>query len=268
MSKPKVVRVGFITENHFPRMGGMEFAAHFLAQSLKKLSDTRVAISCHTMSEIPQNYPYPYPVYRSRSFSILTPFLNRKNIEAMIRQENINILHGLMLHGGATQAIEMGKKFNLPVVVQSHGSDVQTVPEIGYGACLNPKVASTVRYVLKNADKILAISQNNKEMIRERGGTAHKINIVPNGILHEEMSTIPFKDMRSFYGLKPDDFVLITVGRNRPIKRMELLFKSMRFIKEDYPSLSKFPNLNHILPPRLMDYKNLKNILEIIKNIV
>jgi glycosyltransferase involved in cell wall biosynthesis len=228
----KTIRVGIITENHFPRLGGMEIASHNLAQSLNKLPDVSAAISCSTMPEISKNYHYPYKVYRSKSFSILTPMLNWKNIEKMIKKEKINILHGLMFHGGGDTAIEIGKKFNLPVIVQSHGSDVQVVPEINYGASLNPKNTNKINNVIKHADKIIAISEINKQMILELGAKEEKISIVFNGIQHQEIGAIPFQDMRSQYNLKSSDFVLLTVGRNRPIKRMELLFKAIALIKE------------------------------------
>jgi glycosyltransferase involved in cell wall biosynthesis len=233
----KTIRVGIITENHFPRLGGMEIATHHLAQSLNKLPDVSAAISCSTMPEIPQNYHYPYKVYRSKSFSILTPMLNWKNIEKMIKKEKINILHGLMFHGGGATAIKIGKKFNLPVIVQSHGSDVQVVPEINYGASLNPKNASKINNVIQHADKIIAISDINKEMILELGGTEDKISVIPNGIQHQEIGNIPFQNMRSRYNLKANDFVLLTVGRNSPIKRMELLFKAIALIKDKNPQI-------------------------------
>jgi glycosyltransferase involved in cell wall biosynthesis len=235
MNKP--IRVGIITETHFPRIGGMEIATHNLAQSLNKLPDVSTAISCSTMPEIPQNYHYPYKVYRSKSFSILTPILNWKNIENMIKKEKINILHGLMFHGGGATAIKIGKKFNLPVIVQSHGSDVQVVPEINYGASLNPKIANKINNVIQHADKIIAISNINKEMILARGGTEEKISVIPNGIQHEEIGTIPFEDIRSRYNLTPNDFTLLTVGRNRPIKRMELLFQAIALIKDKNPHI-------------------------------
>ena len=62
----KTIRVGIITEYHFPYLGGMEIASHNLAQSLNKLPDVSAAISCSTMPEIPKNYPSPYKVYRRK----------------------------------------------------------------------------------------------------------------------------------------------------------------------------------------------------------
>jgi len=227
----KGIRVGIITENHFPRFGGMEFCNHFLAVALNKLPDVHASVSCGTLPEVPADFSYPYPVYRAKSCWRLTPWLHRRNRERMIRQERLNILHGSMLHGGGLRAVEIGRQFDLLVVVQSHGSDVQMIPEIGYGARLRPEIESSLRHVIENADKIVAVSKMNKDMLLELGAEENKVNVIHNGIPYEEIGVIPYEDMRSKYGLNPDGFVIITVGRNRPIKRMDLLFKALALLK-------------------------------------
>lgn len=237
MKKKTEVRVGIITENHFPRFGGMEFCNHFLAQSLNRLPDTILALACNTMPEVSEDFTYPYRVYRSKSLSIFTRLLNSLNIRKMIRRERINVLHGPMLHGGGLKAVEMGKQFDLPVVVQSHGSDIQVVPEIGYGARLRPKLETRLRYVIESADKVLAVSNMNKEMILEMGADADKVSVIHNGCPYEEIGAIAYENMRSNYGLGLDDFVIVTVGRNRPVKRMDLFFRAMALLNKAEPQI-------------------------------
>lgn len=232
MTNQKKIRVGLITQNHFPRFGGMEFCNHFLAQSLNKLFNTTVSVACNTMPDVPGDVPYPYTVYRAKSFSIFTQYLKRKNIEKMIRSENINILHGTMLFGGGTEAVMIGKRFNLPVIVQSHGADVQNVPEINYGVWQNSQYISRVRATLEGADKIIAVSNMNKKMILELGAEDKKIAVIHNGVLYEEIGLVLYEDLRKKYGIKPDDFVILTVGRNRPIKRMDLFFEALSLLKK------------------------------------
>jgi len=184
------------------------------------------------MPDVPGDVPYPYTVYRAKSFSIFTQYLKRKNIEKMIRSENINILHGTMLFGGGTEAVMIGKRFNLPVIVQSHGADVQNVPEINYGVWQNSQYISRVRATLEGADKIIAVSNMNKKMILELGAEDKKIAVIHNGVLYEEIGLVLYEDLRKKYGIKPDDFVILTVGRNRPIKRMDLFFEALSLLKK------------------------------------
>ena len=237
MTQPQAVRVGFITQNHFPRLGGMEFATHFLADALSKLPDTKVAVACSTMREVPKDFPYPYPTYRPKSFSFFTPYLSKKNIVRMIRREGINILHGQNLHGGGRMAVNIAKTLKLPVVIASHGSDVQHIPEINRGARLNPKFKAQIEHSCQHADRIVVLSKMNRDLAREVGAPDDKIAIVPNGTLYEEIGAISYEDVRSKFGIRPEDFVIITVGRNSPIKRMDLLYSALALINKENPQI-------------------------------
>lgn len=227
------VRVGIVVHNHFPRLGGMEYCTYFLAHSLNKLPDVKACVACADMPGIPRNFPYPYRVYRPRSFSLLTRFLYQQNVKRMINIEKINILHGMMLHGGGKIAIDIGRKRGLPVVVQSRGSDVQAVREIMYGASLYPEGLASVQFSIKNSERIIALSSLIKEKIIELGGKPEKIDIIPNGFPQEEINSIPYVNLRKKYGLEDKDFVLVSVGRNRPVKRMKLLFEALSLFKKE-----------------------------------
>lgn len=230
MGYQKDIRAGILTGNHYPRLGGVEYYNHFLAEALNQLPNVKVSIASGTLAEVPSDFPYPYSVYRAKSFWHLTPWLHYQNHKKMLQQEQLNILHGPMLHGGGVMALRLKQEFGLPMIAQSHGSDVQLVPEIEYGACSQPEIKTIVQQVINEADHIVAVSSLNKQQIVELGGIDRKITIIHNGIQYEEIQQITFTDQKEKYNLSQDDFVLITVGRNRPIKRMELLFQALAIL--------------------------------------
>lgn len=232
MGYQKYIRAGILTGNHYPRLGGVEYYNHFLAEALNQLPNVKVSIASGTLAEVPSDFPYPYSVYRAKSFWRLTPWLHYQNHKKMLKQEQLNILHGPMLHGGGVLALRLKQEFGLPMIVQSHGSDVQLVPEIEYGACLQPEIKTIVQQVINEADHIVAVSSLNKQKIVDLGGIDEKITIIHNGIQYEEIQQIAFADQREKYNLSQDDFVLITAGRNRPIKRMCLLFQALALLGE------------------------------------
>lgn len=227
-----MLNVGFIVEGHFPQIGGLEYSTHFLVENLNNIQGVSSAVACGSLSNIPQDFKYSYPCYRSKSFSVLTPWLSKKNREKMILNESIQILHGQMLHGGGYNAMGLSRKFNLPFVVQSHGADVQVVPEINYGALIDPTQFEKIKMVIKEADKLVAVSSINKQNMIDLGANPDKIDIVHNGVDVDKINKIPYCDLRAQFGLKATDFVIITVGRNKPIKRMDLLFKALRKLKD------------------------------------
>ena len=227
-----MINVGILTAHHFPRMGGMEFVTHFLAEHLNKRENVNVSIACNSLRGIPKDFKYPYNCYRAKSLSYLTPWLFRKNQLNMIKKEQVNILHGPMLHGGGKWASKFSKQLNLPFVAHSHGSDVQIVKEIGYGALLNSDSKKSIIEVTHRADKLLAVSSINKNNMIELGVNPNKIVVIHNGIQVDEINNISYQNVRPGLTADEDDFVIVTVGRNRPVKRMELLFEALKKLKD------------------------------------
>ena len=227
-----MLNIGFITDNHYPRLGGMEYCTHYLAESLNGLNDINAVVSCSTLRGISANFKYSYPCYRSKSFSVLTPWLLKKSRERMIKRESTNILHGQMLHGGGYAALGLSKKFNIPFVAQSHGSDVQVVPEINYGAVLDEDKKKIIRTVINRADKLIAVSSMNKQNMVDLGAKPEQVEVIHNGIDIQKINKIPDVNLRSKWGIDDEDFVLISVGRNSPIKRLELLFQALEKLKD------------------------------------
>lgn len=231
-----MLNVGLITSNHYPQMGGLEYCTHFLAEHLNGIEDVNAAVACSTLRDVPAAFKYNYPCYRAKSFSVLTPWLFKKNRERMIKTESVNMLHGQMLHGGGLDALALSKKFNIPFVAQSHGSDVQVIPEINYGALMETEKKEQIKRVIKNADKLIAVSSINKQCMIGLGAHPENIEVIHNGVDIDGINAVPFTDLRPQLGLKPEDFVIITVGRNKPVKRMELLFVALQLLK-DYKSI-------------------------------
>ena len=138
----------------------------------------------------------------------------------------IHLLHGQMLHGGGYSALKLGNFFNLPVIAQSHGSDVQLVQEIGYGAQLNELNKIKISKVINQVDSLVAVSSINAENLIELGASIDKISVIHNGLHIDKINKIPFKNQRSKLKTTNEDFLMISVGRNKPVKRMKLLFKA------------------------------------------
>lgn len=227
-----MISLGILTAHHYPRLGGMEYVTHLMASELHKKRDVKVSVACNSLKGISKKFHYEYNCYRSLRLSHLTPFLFSYNQEKMIKEQSINLLHGPMLHGGGYYCYQQHLKHNIPFIGQSHGADVQVVKEIGYGALLNDDLKEKIMKVIKHSNHIIAISEINKQNILALGAEENKVSVIHNGIDVEKINAIPFQNMRHLWGVQDDDFLIITVGRNKPIKRMELLFKALKKLKE------------------------------------
>ncbi len=227
-----MINLGILTAHHYPRLGGMEYAIHFMANELHENKDIQVNVACNSLKGIPKDFHYNYNCYRSKSFSYLTPWLFKNNQDRMIKEQAINLLHGPMLHGGGYYCYNQSLKHNIPFVAHSRGADVQIVKTINYGALLDDNLRQRIKVVVKHANHLIAVSQINKQNMMDLGADENKISVVHNGIQVEVINKIPFKNQRAFWSVDEDDFLLISVGRNKPVKRMELLFETLKKLKD------------------------------------
>ena len=79
-------------------------------------------------------------------------------------------------------AIRISKMFRKKSVVVVGGYEVAKIPEIKYGAMLNPKSALIVEYVLGNADKVLTVDDGlKKDAMENVGVSGENIFTVPTG---------------------------------------------------------------------------------------
>lgn len=258
-----MLKVNIYTANHFPRLGGLEYSTHFLAKELNRMAGVKTSVICSRMKEVPLDYPYPYKVFRPRTFSFFTPLLIAANQRRSVNEARPDILHGQSITGGGKEVIKLARKYKLPAVVYSRGSDVQVVNDINYGESLNPQNFKLIKEVLRESDHIIALSTKNKNDILNFYPDEKKISIINNGIQYDEIQKIPFINIRQELNIGRDDFLIATVGRNSPVKRLSLLFEALAILSKQ----TEVPVKCICVGPE----KNLRKIIpsdEIRKNII
>ncbi|MBP7410075.1 MAG: glycosyltransferase family 4 protein [Methanoculleus sp.] len=84
-------------------------------------------------------------------------------------------------HNHAYLAVMVARLLGKKSLVVVGGYEVAREPEIGYGALLDPEMGKKVRYVIENADCILAVSEFSKREIVAVAGP-RRIETVYNGV--------------------------------------------------------------------------------------
>jgi D-inositol-3-phosphate glycosyltransferase len=210
----------------------MQIWNHCAAESLGRRRDTEVAVAFVAMAGTPRDYVYPYPAYRTRSIPKLWRIVFERKVERMVRERGIDLLYGSMLDEGGFVAVKIARKLGLPVAVHSHGGDILTVDSIGYGAGLNRRRKARSAYALAHADVVIAQSESVRRSIAASGLASAAVHVVPQATFAQQAETIAFADTRRGLGLTEDDFVIMTVGRNEPVKRIDLLFQSLVLLRD------------------------------------
>ena len=162
-------------------------------------------------------------LYRRSGFSIATlnftsdrlvnyfPFLPQTEIKLLQNRENFDVWQIIGSYPAGYVARGLSPK--VPLVLRTHGEDVQVNDMLGYGLrrdkVLNNRIVST----LLRMDKVVALTDSMADDYLNIGILPHKIEVIPNGVSVESCYRV---EQREKNILLPDVIgkpLLLTVGR-------------------------------------------------------
>jgi glycosyltransferase involved in cell wall biosynthesis len=132
----------------------------------------------------------------------------------------------------------LGKR--IKVVVTTAGSDINVLPEIGYGELVDPANGPRARRVLSEADVLIPTSSNMaSRMVELVPDVAGKIKIIPRGCSVRSLAHVRSRReaARARFGIPRDSFVVISVGRPARVKNYEFLLRVIAVAAVRIPEL-------------------------------
>ena len=228
------MHIGLITSSFLPVVGGMEWKVHFLASAYHlhghqvTVFTIRPRLSLR-QPELPQIPSYRlirtgWPLPGGGRFGFTARSLSRAVLN-LHRQEPLDLLHCHHLGIPTRAGLEVKRKTDLPVVATTCGADVQTYPSLGYGARLNSSIDRMVRENLTAVDAVGAISPSMSATLRELAPAAKLVDI-PNGVSWDEFQIERSDHLRRLAAVPPGATILLSVGRNHPIKAYEVALEA------------------------------------------
>ena len=153
----------------------------------------------------------------------------KKALENLLKEEDIDIIHGHYLFPAGAAAVEVGKKHNIKTYVTAHGSDMFELYKS------QPWIRSTIRNVLKGADGVFAVSNALKHEIVATGvvGIADKIRLSWNSVDIDRFSpkqNTAFKDENKL----TDKPIVMFVGNLIKRKNVDSLLEAKKIANSDY----------------------------------
>jgi glycosyltransferase involved in cell wall biosynthesis len=153
------------------------------------------------------------------------PFVARKKIKDfdIIHIHEHRTLLAIIVHYYA-------KKYNIPYVVQAHGSLPNT-----FGKQMQKKIFDAIwgNNILKDASKLISVSTIEVDQYLQMNVPAEKVIVIPNGIDLDSFSELPKKgSFRKKYNIN-EKHIILFLGRLHEIKGIDFLIKSYaKLIKE------------------------------------
>jgi glycosyltransferase involved in cell wall biosynthesis len=229
------MNICMISDSFLPVIGGLQYELKYLIEALARenINVTLLSYSQGGEEYIDKKYSnISYIRLKKRRYSIL-------ELASIIWQISPDIIH---LHTTSRIAffISMLKSLllmNQPIIVTSHGIDIMTQSDIGYGYRLNPLYNKLIKFVLRKADRHVIVGKSMLPYAREAGSKKDKLVLINNGIPLNYLAIDANKldEIYSKYGIEHDDQIFLSFSGLRPLKGIEYLIKALSTIKNSIP---------------------------------
>lgn len=229
-----------------PRIGGMEWAVHNLANALSLLGHRVVVLT----KKIKQKDIDIKKFYFLEKFGFTFKGSTRIGLDfvyfvvtmnKLLKKYNFEIINFHSAVYSGTYLIKYKELFNknIKIIATLHGGDIQTVAEIGYGYCMKPKWRTKVINVLKKSDSIISISDSVKGEIEKLvPDQMCKVYDIPNGVWVKDFTEHKVKENVKFkFNIPQDAKVIISVGRNHIKKGFQYAIQAMKIITKQFSNV-------------------------------
>lgn len=268
------MRIGFFSDRYFPSIDGVAISIESFRQELEKLGH-EVYLFCPAgpkkiTGESPRIIRFAsFPSIWYENYRDTMPWTTR-NVRR-IKGLELDIVH---IHTPAQIGLlgyRIAKELNLPLVNTYH-TDIEQYVKIykriiaGFvaGSLIGPAIvrdSSLLRETLPAIKPSLSIAHWNKKVVRkiltifnnycdlviapskkifnllEDYGTTSSVVVLPTGLDPAEMNLKTDFDPREFYGIKPAERLVLSVGRIGSEKNLDILVSAMPKILASQPAL-------------------------------
>jgi glycosyltransferase involved in cell wall biosynthesis len=212
-------------------------AIHNLARELSKEIELVVFSLYYPLNQSTYNfhnakvYSFALEKFESRAVKLKIWRNCEKEFAAEHNRKKFDIIHSMWAGESGHIAAKLSKKFEIPLIVNICGGELAGIKEIEYGSRLKYWQKRFVDRSFKQADKIVTGSEYITEKINTyyKKGIALKVINIPFGVDEKLFYPVNKKETTT------DDPVLLSVGSVVPVKAHDILFNSLKMVKEKFP---------------------------------
>ncbi|MGQ9722051.1 MAG: glycosyltransferase family 4 protein [Candidatus Jordarchaeum sp.] len=242
-SKMKILQITYIYPPESNITDGITYVAYNISKELSRrghevtvytsnilnLYDNRIRSNIHNTIIDDVNVHYFRSLVGHKTFFVTPTMIN--SLKKNINKFDIIHLHDARgFQGIITYLFAKAKK--IPYVFQSHGAFFHPLPILNIDKIARltlDKIAS--ERIVKNASKIIALSQMESKRFQRWGIPKDKIFISPNAIDLSMYEKLPSKgSFRKNYKINNDEKIILYLGRINKFKGIELLIESFAIL--------------------------------------
>jgi len=227
------MKIGFITPFFSPVAGGSAKGPYYLAKYLVKKGHEVLIFTSNfgrNLAKFPDEKDLAIieSKIELKMFNLFYTSSLRSELES---SNKLDILH---LHNFRTYqnyvAYSYAKRTNTPYILQAHGS----IPRIGKKELKWLYDVFFGYRLLRDASKVIALTQVETDQYRHMGVSEEKIAIIPNGIDLSEYAELPPKgSFKKKFNIPEDRKIILYLGRIHKTKGIDLLVRAYAHLKNE-----------------------------------
>ena len=245
------MRIGLFTDTYPPQINGVSVSVKMLKEALERQGHIVYVVTANNESAFKYNYDEENRVLRVPAIEtgIYDYRLSRiypASVIKKIKNWHLEIIHSHQEFSKGIMARLLAKEFNIPIVQTFHTLYEENIYMItkGHFDKMSREIVkkTTKAFLDKTCNEVIVPTNKVYNMLKKEYGVEKSMHIIPTGIdidrfFLENVDYKYVKQLRDKYSLKPNDFVIITVGRVAIEKSFDFLIKAMPKIIKDYPNI-------------------------------
>jgi len=224
------MKICLTSGSFLPNIGGAEIVMHYIASFLSRIGEYVYVLVPFNECFNKENFNYNILTYPELISSKFRYFSFCLHLIYYKYKYNFDLIHVHKAQMGY-YVTKIKKVLKVPIILTTHGGDIQKLPEINYGARLNPRWEKKIEYAVKNADLLTAIATSTVQEYIDIGVETSKIVEIYNGVDLERFKK-KCQNIRDLLGIPKEVILILSVGRYHKKKGYEYLLKAMSYVLE------------------------------------
>lgn len=231
-----------LSDSFYPVRGGREMVIDKLMTEFMGKIDAKLICPRFKKHKSFDDNNLPYMVERCDSINItknevlsVVKRKQKKQIEADIVSGKYKILHVQTKYGLMKYALKLKKKYGVSVLTSVHTNYQAVYKKTLRVPFLYWFAVKRIKKILNRVDKITTVSNFMKGEL-EKLGVRVPIEVIPNGnnFANAYVGDDDIKKINDLYGWQDDENILIFIGRLCKAKSIEVILKSLQYLKSAY----------------------------------
>lgn len=221
-------RVAILTLGFWPSQAGMELMIHNLAVHLTRAGDL-VTLYAPRPEKAFEEIPHNYLLKRFKS--------ERHFLELFRRQHAVLPVDVLLVQGGleaASMALILKRELGVPVVLRTHGEDIQIDDSTGYGYRRDAVKRAVIDENIRTVDRNIVIGEHILPLVKQIAPNT-MVETIHNGVDVDRFRPQQTRYLRDKLGLGDDKLILLMVGRNVKKKALHLALHALKAVLPRVP---------------------------------